>query len=137
MLVTDERRHESVLYMPLALSVRDLREIIVERLKINYNDPLPSTIHIPSQEWIRLQFCPTNATTTRSIHHTSRFNVKFQVQSRLLQKNSDDAHYCAALFQYLREFCIKYHQWTCLISADNKHKIPIGEDVAVSTGVQN
>jgi hypothetical protein len=123
--------------MPLALSVRDLREIIVERLNIIHNNSLPSTIYIPSEEWIRLQFCPTNATITRSIHHTGRFNVKFKVQSRLLRKNSDDEHYCAALFRYLREFCIKYHQWTCLISADDKHKIPIGKNVAVSTGVRN
>lgn len=57
------------------------------------------------------------------------------VQCRLLQKNSDDAHYCAALFRYLREFCILYRQWTCLISADDKHKVSIGDDVAVSTGV--
>uniref|UniRef100_U9UYI2 Uncharacterized protein n=1 Tax=Rhizophagus irregularis (strain DAOM 181602 / DAOM 197198 / MUCL 43194) TaxID=747089 RepID=U9UYI2_RHIID len=104
LLAVDERRHETILYMPLALSVRDLREIITGRLKINYNDPLPSTIYIPSDEWIRLQFCPTNATTTRSMHHTSQFNVKFK---------------------------------TCLISADDKHKVPIGEDVAVSTGVRN
>ena len=40
-------------------------------------------------------------------------------------------------FDILENFCIQYCQWTCLISADNKHKIPIGEDVAVSTGVQN
>jgi len=59
------------------------------------------------------------------------------VQGRLLQKNSDDAHYCAALFRYLREFCIQYNQWTCLISADDKHKVPIGEDIAVSTDVRN
>src|SRR3989440_11993026 len=71
------------------------------------------------------------------MYHISQFNVKFKVQGRLLQKNSDDAHYCAALFWYLREFCIQYRQWTCLISADDKHKVPIGEDVAVSTGVQN
>ncbi|POG77649.1 hypothetical protein GLOIN_2v1767477 [Rhizophagus irregularis DAOM 181602=DAOM 197198] len=126
-----------ILYMPLALSVRDLREIVTERLKIIYSDPLPFTIHIPSDEWIRLQFCPTNATTTRSMHHTGQFNVKFKVQGRLLRKSSDDAHYCAALFRYLREFCIHYKQWTCLISADDKHKVPIGEDVAVSTGVRN
>ena len=137
MLAVDERRHGTVLYMPLALSVRDLREIIVERLKIIHNNTLPSTIYIPSAEWVRLQFCPMNATTTRSIHYTGRFNVKFKVQSRLLRKNSDDAHYCAALFRYLREFCIQYRQWTCLISADDKHKVPIGEDVAVSTGVRN
>ncbi|POG58110.1 hypothetical protein GLOIN_2v1848933 [Rhizophagus irregularis DAOM 181602=DAOM 197198] len=78
LLAVDERRHGTILYMPLALSVRDLREIITGRLKINYNDPLPSTIYIPSDEWIRLQFCPTNATTTRSMHHTSQFNVKFK-----------------------------------------------------------
>ncbi|CAG8839140.1 27981_t:CDS:1, partial [Gigaspora margarita] len=52
-------------------------------------------------------------------------------------KESNDAHYCAALFQYFREFCIQYHQWVCLIAADNKHKITIGEDVAVSTGMRN
>ncbi|GBC13306.2 hypothetical protein GLOIN_2v1780244 [Rhizophagus irregularis DAOM 181602=DAOM 197198] len=135
LLAVDERRHETILYMPLALSVRDLREIIMEKLYIIHGNPLPFTIHIPSEEWIRLQFCPTNAIATRSIHHTGRFNVKFKVQGRLLQKNSDDAHYCAALFRYLREYCIKYHQWTCLISADDKHKVPIGEDVAVSTGL--
>ena len=80
MLAVDERRHENILYMPLALSVRDLREIIMERLQIIHGNPLPSTIHIPSDEWIRLQFCPTNVTTTRSMHYTSRFNVKFKVQ---------------------------------------------------------
>jgi hypothetical protein len=137
LLAVEERRHGSVLYMPLALSVRDLREIIVERLKIKYNDSLPPAINIPSNEWIRLQFCPTNATTTRSMYYTGRFNVKFKVQGRMLRKNSDDAHYCAALFRYLREFCIKYRQWTCLISADDKHKVPIGEDIEVSTGVRN
>src|SRR5437773_7428752 len=71
------------------------------------------------------------------MHHTGRFHIKFKVQSQLLRKNSDDAHYCSALFRYLREFCIQYNQWTCLISADDKHKVPIGEDVAVSTGVRN
>lgn len=130
----DERHHGTVLHIPLALSVCDLREVIVKRLKIIHNNSLPSTIHIPSQEWIRLQFCLTNAITTQSIHHTSHFNVKFKV----LRKNRDDAHYCAVLFRYLREFCIQYRQWTCLLlSADDKHKIPIGENVAVSTGVRN
>ena len=106
MLAVDERHYGTILYMPLVLSVRDLHEIIIERLKIFHNDPLLSTIHILSEEWIHFQFYPTNAITTRSIHHTGQFNVKFKVQSRLLQKNSDDAHYCAALFRYFREFCI-------------------------------
>uniref|UniRef100_U9U599 Uncharacterized protein n=1 Tax=Rhizophagus irregularis (strain DAOM 181602 / DAOM 197198 / MUCL 43194) TaxID=747089 RepID=U9U599_RHIID len=52
LLAVDERRHGTILYMPLALSVHDLREIVTERLKIIYSDPLPFTIHIPSDEWI-------------------------------------------------------------------------------------
>jgi hypothetical protein len=100
----NEWHHGTVLYIPLALSVRNLCEIIVERLNIIHNNSLPSTIHIPSQEWIRLQFCSTNATTIRSMHHTGRFHIKFKVQSWLLQKNSDDAHYCTALFNILENF---------------------------------
>ena len=46
----NEQWHETILYMPLALSVRDLYEIIIERLKIIHNDYPP----IPSEEWIRL-----------------------------------------------------------------------------------
>ncbi|RIA85154.1 hypothetical protein C1645_831186 [Glomus cerebriforme] len=63
LLAVDKRRHGIILYMPLA-----------------YLDPLPFTVHIPSDEWIQLQFCPTNATITRSMHHTSQFNVKFKIQ---------------------------------------------------------
>ena len=77
MLAVNERRHGTIPYMPLdsfCLSVRDLHEIIVERLKIVHGDLLSFTVHIPSEEWIRLQFNPTNATTTRLIYRTSRFN---------------------------------------------------------------
>ncbi|CAG8799078.1 17720_t:CDS:2, partial [Racocetra persica] len=116
LLAVNERRHEAILYIPLALSIRDLRETIVERLKTIYGNPLPSDINIPSDEWIHLQFCPTNITTTRAMYYTGRFNVKFKVQAQMLQKNSENAHYCAALFHYLREFC---------------------EDVAVYTSVRN
>ncbi|CAG8690863.1 13117_t:CDS:2, partial [Racocetra persica] len=119
------------------LSICDLRETIIERLKDTHGDLLSSDIKIPSDEWIHLQFCFTNTTTTRAMYYTGWFNIKFKVQSRMLRKNSEDAHYCAALFRCLREFCIQYHQWTCLIFADNKHKIPIGEDTAVSTGIRN
>ncbi|CAG8650327.1 5584_t:CDS:2 [Racocetra fulgida] len=120
--------------MPLALSIHDLHETIIKRLEAVYGNPLPSNINIPSDEWIRLQFCFTNATTIQAMYYTGRFKVNFKVQGRMLQKSSEDAHYCAALFRYFREFCIRYRQWACLISADDKHKIPIREDVAVSTG---
>ena len=67
--------------MPLVLSIRDLCETIVERLKTVYDNPLPSNINIQSDKWIHLQFCPTNAITTRAMYYTGRFKVKFKVQS--------------------------------------------------------
>lgn len=125
------------MHMPLAISIRDLRDIILARLHANNGEPLPAEIHIPSCEWIRLQFWPTNSTTAKAIQYTGRYQIKFKVQGRLLRKKSVDAHYCAALFRYLREFLIQYQQWSCFISADDKHKVPIGESVPVSTGVHN
>jgi hypothetical protein len=71
------------------------------------------------------------------MHYTGRFNIKYQVQARQLRKDHPDAHYCACLFRYLREFAIFYHEYVCFIAADDKHKIQIGEGVATSTGVRN
>ncbi|CAB4391120.1 unnamed protein product [Rhizophagus irregularis] len=133
----DDRRHNTTMHMPLAISIRDLRDIILAKLHIKNGEPLPAEIYIPSCEWIRLQFWPTNSTTTKAIQYTGRYQVKFKVQGRLLRKKSVDSHYCAALFCYLREFLIQYRQWACFISADDKHKVPIGESVPVSTGVRN
>ncbi|GBC12013.2 hypothetical protein GLOIN_2v1780244 [Rhizophagus irregularis DAOM 181602=DAOM 197198] len=106
----DDRRHDTTMHMPLAISIRDLCDIILAKLHIKNGEPLPAEIYIPSYEWIRLQ---------------------------LLRKKSVDSHYCAALFRYLREFLIQYRQWACFISADDKHKVPIGESVSVSTGMRN
>ena len=123
--------------MPLAISIRDLCEIIIKRLEAKYSLPLSSNIKLPCEEWIHLQFWPTNLTVLVTMHYTGQFNIKFQVQARLLCKDHPDTHYCACLFRYLREFAILYHNHVCFIAADDKHKVPIGEGVATSTGVRN
>ncbi|EXX65811.1 hypothetical protein RirG_129730 [Rhizophagus irregularis DAOM 197198w] len=123
--------------MPIAISIHDLHEIIIHRLEAKYDLPLPCNINIPSIEWIRFQFWPTNPTSTRAMHYTGQFNIKYQIQARQLRKNHPDAHYCACLFHYLREFAILYHNYICFIAADDKHKVPIREGVATSTGVHN
>ncbi|RIA82589.1 hypothetical protein C1645_835141 [Glomus cerebriforme] len=98
--------------------MRELRDRINTRLYAKYQGPsLPSDIFIPSEEWIRLNFAPSNAYTTKAMH--------------------EDEHYCRALFKYEREFNIKYRDYIYFISADDKHKVPIGEGVAVSTGIRN
>ena len=106
-------------------------------MEIKYNLSLPLNINIPCEEWIRLQFWPTNPTSAAAMHYTDRFNIKYQVQARQLRKDHPDAHYCACLFQYLREFAILYRNYICFISADDKHKVPIGEGIATSTGIRN
>ncbi|PKC55717.1 hypothetical protein RhiirA1_475124, partial [Rhizophagus irregularis] len=75
--------------MQIAISIRNLRKIIIHRLEAKYDLPLPCNINIPSIEWIRLQFWPTNPTSTRAIHYNGQFNIKYQIQARQLP---DDMH---------------------------------------------
>ena len=119
------------------MSIADLKNIIIERLEKKYGTPLNSEIFIPSNEYIRLQFWPGNATTNAASKYTGRFEIKYKVQSCQLSKFHVDAHYCAALFRYMRLFAIKYRDYCSLICADDKHKVPIGEGIATSSGVRN
>ncbi|EXX64701.1 hypothetical protein RirG_140310 [Rhizophagus irregularis DAOM 197198w] len=75
--------------MQIAISIRNLRKIIIHRLEAKYDLPLPCNINIPSIEWIRLQFWPTNPTSTRAMHYNGQFNIKYQIQARQLP---DDMH---------------------------------------------
>ena len=54
--------------MPLAISIRDLREIIIKQLNEKF---ISETVLIPSEEWIRLQFQPTNPTTESAKQYTA------------------------------------------------------------------
>ena len=121
----------------MAISIQDLRDCIIQRLEKKHESPLPPQINIPCEEWIRVQFSPTNSIAAKAIHYTGRFKIIFKVQTRLLRKNHLDSHYCACYFQYLCEFTILFQDYVSLICADDKHKVPIGESVATSTGMRN
>jgi len=123
--------------MPVAISIRNLKEIIIERLKQTKTPREFEIIKIPSDEWIRLQFWPRNSYHNSAMQYTGAFRIKYVVQTRLLHKYHVDIHYCSALFRYMRLFAIRFRSYVCTIFADDKHKIPIGEKVAVSTGVRN
>lgn len=73
----DDRRHGETLHMPIAVSIRHLREVIVERLKLKFpGEEKP----IPSEEWVRLQFWPKNPFCHSALRHTGRVDVKLSVQ---------------------------------------------------------
>jgi hypothetical protein len=87
-----ERRHESVSYMAMAMSVPDLHRIVSSRL--------PDNVRKPSPALLRLQFWPKNPSTKASLQHTGRILVKFMVQQRQIRKTHEDQHYASALFRY-------------------------------------
>ena len=97
-LAVDERKHEHVMHMPLPISIRHLQELIEERLKRSTD----STPTIPTQEWIYLQFWPSNPYSEAALRHTGWFKVKFGVQVRQLHKDHPDRHYVSALLKLLR-----------------------------------
>ena len=50
-LAVDDRRLKNILHMPLALSLRDLRETIIMRLNQQHQgSPLPPEVSIPSEK---------------------------------------------------------------------------------------
>ena len=115
-----ERRHGAdYLYLPFAISTEDLRLQVKARL--------PEDSLIPSAEWLRLQFWPSDPYTSRAIHHTGRFNIKFQVQSRLVRSEHPDCKYAAMLYKYLKHFAVKFRENCLMICLDDKATVPVGE----------
>ena len=111
-----ERRHDSATYLAKAISVRDLVEQVAK------NCPLGTPV--PSQQWIRLQFCPRTKTAAL---YRKRLPVKMMVQKRQFRKSHVDEHYCAAIFRYLREYALQFRSQSLLICLDDKHRIKCGE----------
>lgn len=124
-----ERRHGSTLYLPAAISVEDLRTMISERL--------PQDTPIPSNEWIRLQFCPSNPYAISALRYTGKFNMKFQVQRRQLRGSHVDAKYGTYQYRLLKCFALTNKANTTLVCMDDKAIVPVGEpDKQISSGVR-
>ena len=121
-LAVDERRHTDVLHMPVAVSVRHLRDCISERLQQKYPE---RSISIPSSEWIRLQFWPSNPYAHSAVKYTGRFQVKYAVQVRQLRKDHPDSKYVNVLLKYAKEFTVQNKAYVQMISIDDKATIPV------------
>ena len=96
LLQVNERRHGEELYLPMAISVEDLRDRISARV--------PEGTLIPSSETLRLQFQPSSSFQKSALKYSGRFNVKFRVQTRLARVSHIDARYVATAFKYLKSF---------------------------------
>ncbi|XP_064646150.1 uncharacterized protein LOC135499336 [Lineus longissimus] len=114
-----ERRHGEQLYLAKAVSLKDLHQRVKERV--------PADTNIPSVKWLRYQFQPINLQANTAKYYKGRMNIKMMVQKRQIRVNHVDAHYCAAAWRYMREMAILHREITTLVSADDKHKIKVGE----------
>ena len=114
-----ERRHETVTYMAKAISVRDLVEQVAK--KCPYGTP------VPSEQWVRRQFCPKNPRTKTAAQYRKQLPVKMMIQKRQFRQNHIDSHYCAAIFRYIREFAIMFRDQAHFVCMDDKHRVKIGE----------
>ena len=114
----DARRHGEA-HLPVAISIPDLKRIVLET--IPHED-----VAIPSDERVRLQFLPINKHANFSVKFTKRFNIEYKVQ-RCCLRTHEDNQYTAALFRYLKAFCVKYREYTKLWLCDDKHAFQVGE----------
>ena len=121
-----ERRHGAdFLYLPFAISVEDLWQQVKARL--------PDDTPVPSNEWIR----PSDPYTSRAMHHTGHFDIKFRVQSRLVRAEHPDSKYVAVQYKYLKHFAVKFREYCLMIYLDDKANMPVEEPGRPqATGVQ-
>ena len=118
----DARRHGEA-HLPVAISIPDLKKTVLETIPCDKRED----VVVPSDECVRLQFIPINEHANSSIKFTKRFNIKYKVQRRCLRTTHEDDQYTASLFRYLKAFCVKYREYTKLLSCDDKHAIQVGE----------
>ena len=118
----NDRRHSQA-HMPVAMSIPDLSRKVQEKIPKEEK----GCFDIPSNEWIRLQFLPRSPHSQVSLRFVKQFDIKFQVQRRILRANHEDTYYAAAQFRYLKEFCVSYRNHSVLLSLDDKHSISVGE----------
>ena len=114
-----DRRHPDKLYMPIAISVRDL----VEQVALT----LPPDTPKPTEEWVRLQFQPPNPFTNAALRYTGRFNLKHGVQRRVLRKQHEDSNFVAVQNIGIKKFLCKHREHSCSLWLDDKATIPVGD----------
>ena len=125
-LAVDDRRHSETLHMPVAISLHHLVTVVKTRLEQKYSND-ESKLQVPSVEWLRLQFWPSNLYSTAVLRHTGRINLKFGVQIRQLRHEHVDSKYVSVLLRFLKDFCAQERDIVNYISVDDKAIIPVGE----------
>ena len=111
------------------LRVKDLISQVKQRV--------PDKTPIPSESTVIHAFAPPNIHAKTAQYYTGKINLKHMVQRRQLRAFHADAHWCSALYKYLRELAVKNRDSCMFISCDDKAKVNFGEPgSAISSGVR-
>ncbi len=137
-------------FLPVAMSVRDLKEQVIKKLNEKHPDGLDAAeIKIPTESWISYQFSPKHPLHAASLHYTRALQIKHKVQARTLRATHLDSHYVASFFKRMKRLGVVAAQVIAkytydeddvsspvvFFSMDDKAKINVGEPhLAVSFG---
>ena len=61
-----------------------------------------SGIEVPSHTWFLLQFWPCSHTAANMLDYMGRFKEKHKIQARLFPNNNPNAHYCNAIYNFMK-----------------------------------
>lgn len=117
--VVHERRHGNHTYMPIAISLEDLRDQVQKTL--------PPDTPVPSISWLGLNLWPSNPYGSSAENYTGRFKMKFAIQQRLVRASHPDNQYAFYLFSMMKKMSVNFREDSTFICVDDKAVVPIGE----------
>ena len=124
----DDRRH-GIAHMSEFISIRDL----ISKVSVK----LPEGTPIPSESTVIHSFAPPNIHDKTAQYYTGRIKLKYGIQRRQLRAYHADAHWCNALYKYMRELAVIDRDKTVFVSCDDKAKVSFGEPgAAISSWVR-
>jgi hypothetical protein len=139
---------EAALYCSAVHSISNLVDLATQALRQDVKDgKIVSMPLIPSDESVRLQFCPNDDMANKNAKATGRLGVIRKVQSRSLRHKHVDQHWVCALTRTHKEWLIAVklqavaHDYQALsvvrfAGQDDKCKVPVGDVVHVSSNVR-
>ena len=133
----DARRHQALSAVPPAWSVSNLickiKQFAGEKALCpiaGANAYLLTDDDIPSEQWVRLCFCPSNPWIKSSAAYQCRFDLQFNLLSRTAHHEHIDSEYAARVFKHLRELACELKHCgvtVAFIFADDKCSAKVGE----------
>ena len=139
----DARRHQALSAVPPAWSVSNLIYKIKEFAAAKALCPIAGATNaeiansyllteddIPSEQWVRMCFCPSNPWLKSSAAYQCRFDLQFNLLSRTAHHEHVDSEYAARVFKHLRELACELKALgirIAFIFADDKCSAKVGE----------